>query len=88
MRCHGLDLQPKKKSRQLVRRRPMGADDTKWKRQSERDPALHLPRYVVDHIGQVMRNRSGDILLIPLTREMKMLLEALDRSRFSDPADE
>ncbi len=58
----------------------MGADECQRQSQRENQSRSPLPRYVVDHIGQVLRNRYRDSLLIPVPKEMLTLLEATGRS--------
>lgn len=43
----------------------MGANES---RRPNRTP--HLPRYVIEHIGQVLRNRLRGDLLVPVPGEM------------------
>jgi hypothetical protein len=43
---------------------------------SERTPRI-LPRYVAEHLGQVLRNRLRDTLFMPLSGEMLRAIEAL-----------
>jgi hypothetical protein len=39
----------------------------------------HLPRYIIEHIGQVLRNRSREDLLVPVPGEMLKMLERAER---------
>jgi hypothetical protein len=56
----------------------MGANDSGRPSRGANQRAPHLPRYVIEHIGQVLRNRLREDLLIPVPGEM---LEWLKRMR-------
>lgn len=56
----------------------MGANERRRpsRRANQRTP--HLPQYVIEHIGQVLRNRFREYLLVPVPGEM---LDQLARMR-------
>ena len=56
----------------------MGANESRRpsRRANQRTP--HLPRYIIEHIGQVLRNRFREDLLVPVPGEM---LDRLARMR-------
>jgi len=58
----------------------MGADESQRQSQTENWSRSPPPRYVIDHIGQVLRNRYRDSLLIPVPKVMLTLLEAISQS--------
>jgi hypothetical protein len=59
----------------------MGADDSRRRSRATDQRTPHLPRYIIEHIGQVLRNRYRGDLLIPLPDEMLALLEMARQSR-------
>ena len=56
----------------------MGANECRRpsRRANQRTP--HFPRYIIEHIGQVLRNRFREDLLVPVPGEM---LDPLARMR-------
>jgi hypothetical protein len=58
----------------------MGADDRQRNSRAENRSASELPRYIIEHIGQVLRNRYREDLLIPVPTEMLKLLETPSQS--------
>jgi hypothetical protein len=55
----------------------MGADHGQRHSQAENRSAPELPRYIIEHIGQVLRNRYREDLLIPVPTEMLKLLASV-----------
>jgi hypothetical protein len=53
----------------------MGADQSRQQDGVGRRSAPNLPRHVIEHIGQVLRNRYREDLLVPVPGEMLTLLE-------------
>ncbi len=58
----------------------MGADENRQLSRTGSQSAPHLPRYVIKHIGQVLRNRTRENLLIPVPNEMLKVLEVASQS--------
>ena len=48
----------------------MGANDSRRQSRGANQRTPHLPRYIIEHIGQVLRNRFREDLLIPVPSEM------------------
>ncbi len=59
---------------------PMGANESRPHSWVERQGTLHLPRYIVEHIGQVLRNRTREDLLVPVPPGMLALLGTAGQS--------
>jgi hypothetical protein len=52
----------------------------RWRRsRGAKQRAPHLPRYIIEHLGQILRNRSREDLRIPLPSEMLTMLEEAGR---------
>lgn len=58
----------------------MGADESRERSRVADQSTPRLPRYIIDHIGQVLRNRSREGLLDPVPRAMLETLEAAHRA--------
>jgi hypothetical protein len=48
----------------------MGANESRWPSRGANQRTSHLPWYVIEHIGQVLRNRLREDLLVPVPGEM------------------
>jgi hypothetical protein len=48
----------------------MGASDSRRQSRGANQRTPHLPRYIIEHIGQVLRNRFHEDLLVPVPGEM------------------
>ena len=59
----------------------MGANDSRRQSRGANQCTPHLPRHVIAHIGQVLRNRLREDLLIPVPREMPEMLGRADWDR-------
>jgi hypothetical protein len=53
----------------------MGADDSHRQSRTDDRSTPHLPRHVIEHIGQVLRNRYRNDLLVPVPSEMLKVLD-------------
>jgi hypothetical protein len=58
----------------------MGANKSRRQSREGKPSAPNLPRHVIEHIGQVLRNRYREDLLVPIPREMLTVLETTSRS--------
>ncbi len=58
----------------------MGANESRRPSRGANPRTPHLPRYIIEHIGQVLRNRFREDLLIPVPGEM---LDPLERMRLT-----
>jgi hypothetical protein len=58
----------------------MGTNQSQQQDRAGKPSAPHLPRHVIEHIGQVLRNRYREDLLVPLPQEMLTVLETTSRS--------
>jgi hypothetical protein len=59
----------------------MGADESGRHSRAVDQRTPHLPRHIIEHTGQVLRNRGRGNLLIPLPGEMLGMLEKAKQSR-------
>ena len=59
----------------------MGADESRRRSRAVDQRTPHLARHIIEHIGQVLRNRCRGDLLIPLPGEMLAILEKVKQSR-------
>ncbi len=57
-----------------------GANQSQQQSRVGKRSAPNLPRHVIEHIGQVLRNRYRENLPIPVPREMLTVLETTSRS--------
>jgi hypothetical protein len=58
----------------------MGANKSRRQSRAGKPSAPNLPRHVIEHIGQVLRNRYREDLLVPVPRELLRVLETTGRS--------
>ncbi len=58
----------------------MGAEGSRPQGRTERQGTPHLDRYLLEHIGQVLRNRTREELLVPVPSVMVALLEMMNQS--------
>jgi hypothetical protein len=58
--------------------KPMGVNDSRRQSCGVNQCTPHLPRHIIEHIGQVLRNRAREDLLIPVPGE---ILDRLKRMR-------
>jgi hypothetical protein len=56
----------------------MGANESRRPSHRANQRTPHLPRYIIEHIGQVLRNRFREDVLVPVPGEM---LDRLARMR-------
>jgi hypothetical protein len=55
----------------------MGANESRRRSRRANQRTPHLPRYIIEHIGQVLRNRFREDLLVPMPGEMLDRLSAV-----------
>jgi hypothetical protein len=65
----------------------MGADESRRRSRVADQRARHLPRHIIEHIGQVLRNRYRGDLLVPLPNEMQAIVERVGQGQVSIQAD-
>jgi hypothetical protein len=53
----------------------MGTDESRRLVGAVDQRTPHLPRYIIEHIGQILRNRYREDLLIPVSGEMLAILQ-------------
>jgi hypothetical protein len=57
-----------------------GADQSQWLNLADNQSTSEFPRSIIEHIGQVLRNRYRGDLLIALPSEMLKLLQMPNQS--------
>jgi hypothetical protein len=58
----------------------MGVNKSRRHSRAGKSRVANLPRHIIEHIGQVLRNRYREDLLVPIPREMLTVLETTSRS--------
>jgi hypothetical protein len=53
----------------------MGAEKSQRQSRGGGQGSLDLPRHIIEHIGQILRNRTREQLLVPVPRAMLALLD-------------
>jgi hypothetical protein len=53
----------------------MGVEESRRQSRAGRQDSLDLPRHIIEHIGQILRNRTREQLVVPIPSAMLALLD-------------